>query len=95
MGNEEYPFIVIAPSPLCPGVVALDKALSLGRIELKCELLQHWIEVFWILNCVLMFNWIVGTGTVFECQTELFEIGLFWHLTVSKQKLYLYKTGLL
>ena len=26
--------------------------------------------------------------------TELFEIELFWHLTVAKQKLYLYKSEL-
>ena len=27
-------------------------------------------------------------------KTELFEIELFWYLTVCKQKLYLYKTDL-
>ena len=42
-----------------------------------------------------MLNWIVRNITVFDIETilryaDLFEIELFWHLTVSKQKLYLY-----
>ena len=30
------------------------------------------------------------TLKLYLCKTELFEIELFWHLTMSKQKLYLY-----
>ena len=39
-----------------------------------------------------MLKWIVWNGTVFDVETvnfrstELFEIELFWHLTVDKQK---------
>ena len=29
-------------------------------------------------------------GIVFDIETELFNIELFWHLTVRKQNLYLY-----
>ena len=32
--------------------------------------------------------------TVYSCNTELFEIELFWDLTICKQKLYLYYTEL-
>ena len=34
------------------------------------------------------------TMKLYSRLTELFEIELFWHLTVGKQKLYLYKTEL-
>ena len=42
------------PGPLWPRVVAPDRVLSVGQIELKC---------------VLMLNWIVWNGTVllFKC----------------------------
>ena len=52
---------------LCPRVEAPDSVLSMGQIE---------------LNCVLMLNWIIWNGTVFDietmylCLTELFEIEL-------------------
>ena len=36
-------------------------------------------------NCVFILNWIVWNGTVFVSWTEMFEIELFWHLTVCKQ----------
>ena len=39
-------------------------------------------------------NWIVWNGIGFVCSTELLEIELFWHLTVSGQYLYLYETEL-
>ena len=68
------------PGPLCPGVVALDRALSMGQIE---------------LNCVVILNWIAWNRTVLTLKlylrkTELFEIEQFWYLTGWKQKLYLY-----
>ena len=34
LGNVEYLFIAIAPSPLWPGVVAPDRIQSMGQIEL-------------------------------------------------------------
>ena len=43
-----------------------------------------------------MLNWIVWNKTALYMETfylretELFEIELFWHLTVCKQKLYFY-----
>ena len=55
------------PGPLWSGVVAPDRVLSMGQLE---------------QNCVLMLNWIAWNGPVFVCKTELFEIVLFWHLTV-------------
>ena len=55
-----------------PGVVATDRVLSMGEIE---------------LNSVLMLNWIIWKRTIFDIEitflfwTELFERELFWHLT--------------
>ena len=62
MRNAEYPLSPSLSGPLCPGVVALDRVLYMGKI-------------------VFMLNWIVWNRTVltFNC---------------SKQKLYLYETGL-
>ena len=43
-----------------------------------------------------MLNWIISNGTVFFTfklylhLTDLFNIELFWHLTVRKQNLYIY-----
>ena len=34
LGNTEYPFIPIAQGPLSPGVVAPNKVLYMGQIEL-------------------------------------------------------------
>ena len=50
------------------------------------------IKLYLNLDCVLMVNWIISNGTVFdiESQTDLFNIELFWHLTVCKQNLHLY-----
>ena len=60
--NCEFPVIVelwgmqstlslpLLPGPLWPGVVAPDRVLSMGQIE---------------LNCVHMLNWIVWNRTVF------------------------------
>ena len=42
-----------------------------------------------------MRNWIGWNETVFDIETVLtLNIELFWHLTVCKQNLYLYKTEL-
>ena len=48
------PSLPLLPDPLKPGVVASDRVLSMGRIE---------------LNCVLILNWIVWNRTVltFNC----------------------------
>ena len=61
-----------------------------------------WIGIVWLnwivwnrndfkkLNYVLKLNCIVWNVTVFDIETELFNIELLWHLTVGKQNLYLY-----
>ena len=77
LGNAEYSFIAIAPwSIFWPGVVAPDRVLSMGEIELRCILMQNlivWNRIFWHLNC---------TYVKLNClnKTELLEIELFWHL---------------
>ena len=73
MGNTDNLLLPSLPGPLWSRMVASDRALSMGQIELKC---------------VNMLNWFVWNRTVFSnesmysCWTELFEIKLFWHLTV-------------
>ena len=54
------------------------------------------IKLYLHLNCLLMLSWIVWNGTLKLCllETELFNIELFWHLTVCKQNLYIYLTEL-
>ena len=79
-GMQSTPSLPSLPSPLWPGVVALDRVLSIGEIGL------YWAFIL---------NWIVKKRTVFDTETLLalnwfLEIGMFWHLTVCKQKLYLY-----
>ena len=55
LGNAEYSSLLSLPDRLCPGLVAPDRVLSMGQIELnrgfKSLLFLH-------LNCVLMLNWI-------------------------------------
>ena len=67
------------PGQLWPRVLAPDRILSMSQIE---------------LNFVLKLNWIVWNGNVFVCWNELLGMELFWHLTLCKQKLYLYQTEL-
>ena len=57
------------------------------------------IKLYLHLNCVLMLNWIVWNRTVFDIEIVfilnwMFNIELFWHVTVCKQNLYLYLTEL-
>ena len=79
----------------------LDIYAKLFELELfdETELLE--IEMFFIiklylhLNCVIMLNWIVWNGTVFDIETLLTQnwivyIEVFWHLTVCKKNLFLY-----
>ena len=33
---QSVPSLLSLPGPLCPGVVASDRALSMGQIELNC-----------------------------------------------------------
>ena len=48
-----------------PGVVALDRVLSMGQIELNCVLMLNWIT--WNRIVLTVLNWIVWSGTVFVC----------------------------
>ena len=49
------------PSPLCPGVVALDRVLSMGQKELSCVLMINWT----VWNRTVWLNWIVCNRTVY------------------------------
>ena len=55
------PSLPSLPGPLWPWVVAHDKALSMGQIE---------------LSCVLMLNWIVWNRAIFETRTHACHHGL-------------------
>ena len=55
-GMQSTPSLPSLPGPLWPGVVALDRVLSMSQIE---------------LNCVLMLNWIVWNGTFICLKTDL------------------------
>ena len=52
---------------LWPGVVTLDRVLSMVLIE---------------PNCVLVQNWIAWNGTVFEIETVLMLKWIVWIITV-------------
>ena len=41
--NVSTPLLPSLPCPLWPRVVALDRVLSMGRIELNCVLILNWI----------------------------------------------------
>ena len=58
-GMRSTPSLWSPPDPLCPGVAAVDRVLSMSQIE---------------LNCVLMLNWIVCSRTVstFNCKQKLY-----------------------
>ena len=56
----------LVPGSLWPGVVAPDRALSMGQIE---------------LNCVLMLNWIVWDRTVFDFETLCTLNWIAWNRT--------------
>ena len=68
LGKGSTPVLSSLPGLLLLGVVAPDRDLSMGQIE---------------LNWVLMLNRISWNGTVIVCLTELFKIEMFWHLTFN------------
>ena len=49
------PSLLLLPAPLWPRVVAHNRVLSMGQIELKCVLMLNWIV--WN-RTVLTFNWV-------------------------------------
>ena len=48
--------------PLCPRVVAPDRALFIGQIELNCVLMLNWI----VWNRTVLRNWIAWNRNVFD-----------------------------
>ena len=61
-GMQSTHLLPLLSSPLWPGVVASDRVLSIGQIELNCVLCKtelFEIELFWHLSCVLMLSWTV------------------------------------
>ena len=66
---------ILLPSlegPLWPGVVASDRVLSVDQME---------------LNCVLMLNWIVSSGTVFwHLNCVLMSNWIVWNRIVDMYK---------
>ena len=45
-GRRSTPLMPSFPGPLWPGVVAFDRVLSMGQIELNRVLMLNWIELF-------------------------------------------------
>ena len=72
-GALDIPSLPPLLGPLWLGVVAPDSILSIGQIE---------------LHCVLMLNWIVWNGTVFDIETVLTLNWIVWNRVD-----YLYKNG--
>ena len=67
LGNVEYPLVAIVPwstmsTNKCPWYDS-NRVLSMGQTE---------------LNCAIIINWNAWNWTVFVCQTELFQIELFF-----------------
>ena len=81
-----------------PGVVAADRIVSMGQIEVNCVLMRYWITwnrtvlTFTLhthaklnskkWNCFCMLNWIVWNGTAFDIETLLTLNWIVWNRTV-------------
>ena len=90
-GMQNNPYLPSLPGPLWPSEVALGRILSVGQIELKSVL--NWItwnRTFLTLKLLTYAKLSCLNKAIFVCLTELFEIELFWHSNVCKQKLYSY-----
>ena len=75
-GMQSTPSLPLLLGPLWPGVIAPDRVLSMGQIE------QNVYLCYWYLNCILMQNWIVWNGTVFDIETVLTLNWIIWNRTV-------------
>ena len=60
---QSTPSLPFFQGPLSPGMVAPNKVLSMGQIEVKC---------------VLVLNWIVWNRTVYMYEMDLALINLQW-----------------
>ena len=70
-GMRCTPLLPSLPGPIWPVVVAPDRVLSMGQIEIKCILMLKMeleIELFWYLNCVRMVNWTAQKRPVLTCK---------------------------
>ena len=65
--DPHIPSLPLLPGPLWQGAVAPDRVLSMGQIELNCE---------------LMLNWIVRNRTVFDIETLLIPNWIVWNRTI-------------
>ena len=84
-GMRNTPSLLLLPGLLQPKIVAPDRVLSMGLIELKCVLMINWISwnrTVLNVNCVLMLSWIVWNGTVFDIETVLTLNRIVWNRTV-------------
>ena len=77
-GMWSTPLLPLLPGPLWPGMVAPDRVLSMGQIELNCILMLNWIV--WIRTVWL--NWIAWNRNVFDYQTVYLHLNcllmLYW-----------------
>ena len=65
-GIQSTPSLPLVAGPLWPGVIAADRVLSIGQIELNCVLIRDWISwnrTVFDIETVLMLNWIVWNRT--------------------------------
>ena len=53
-GMRSIPSLPLLPGQLWPGMVAPDRSLSMGQIELNCILMLNWI----VWNRTVWLNWI-------------------------------------
>ena len=74
------PTLPSLPGSLWPGVIAPDRVLSMGQIELNCILMLNWI-VWNGIFCML--NWIVWNKNVFDIETVLKLNWIVWNRTVT------------
>ena len=99
--TSSLPFL---PGPPRPGVVAPNRVLSLGPIELNCVLMLNWIpwrrtvltfkmRSYAKLSCLkwtcfCMLNWIIWNRTVFDIETVLTLNWIVWNRTVLTFKMH-------
>ena len=90
------PSLPSLPVPLCSGVVASDRVLSMSQTKLNCVCMLNWIawnrtiltfklRAYTKLNCLkwncfCMLNWIIWT--IFDIETVLTQNWIVWNRTV-------------
>ena len=68
---QRTPSLPLLPGLLWPRVVAPDRVLFMGQIE---------------LNCVLMLNWIVWNRTIYMCKNGLIPYNGWWVIKSNQTK---------